>query len=52
MKEFIVIIATVLLGIVLAGFVLDLGDKAESLSEGVSTKIEGAFSDIEFGETA
>lgn len=44
MKEFIVILSTVLLGIILAGLVLGFGDKAETLNESVSSQLDGVFS--------
>lgn len=40
MKEFIVIFATVILGIVLAGFVLGLGDKAEDLNDKIDSNFD------------
>jgi len=44
MKQIIVMIAMVLLGITIAGFVGDFGDSAENISESATSKIESITS--------
>ena len=45
MKQIIVMISMVLLGIVIAGFVMDFSDSAETISGNTNTKIvDGNFS--------
>ena len=43
MKQLIVLIAMIILGIVIAGFVVGLGDTAEQLSTSGSTRITTAL---------
>lgn len=39
MKQIIVMIAMVLLGITIAGFVIDFGDSAEKISENANSRV-------------
>ena len=48
MKQLIVLIATIILGIAIAGFIMGFGDTAEDLQESANTKIETVF---EFNKT-
>ena len=43
MKQLIVLIAMIILGIVIAGFVVGLGDTAETLSSSGTSKITSAL---------
>lgn len=40
MKDFIVLIATIILGVVLAGLIIGLGDKGEDMSNAAGSKID------------
>lgn len=43
MKQLIVMIATIILGVVIAGFIMGFGDTAEDLQSSANTKIETLF---------
>ena len=43
MKQLIVLVATVILGIAIAGLVLGFQDNAETISENAETRLESVF---------
>ncbi|GEM_PF-6836174 len=49
MKEVIVIFATVILGVAIAAFVVNLDDTAESITDGITTNVENMITDPKAG---